>query len=201
MAYGSELERIASEAAGASSARSSDTAALVRKLFRQTRMGSPIRRSRGTTGKTPRRMAPPVGPSGNFKGPFIKEVHDPLKSSNITSPYGSRIHPITGERSFHTGIDLSAPAGTPVRASASGRVRRAKYVDAYGKQILIGHGGRKKTEYSHLSRIIVKPGQRVRRGQVIGYVGSTGWATGPHLHWTIYRGGKTINPRRFLRGR
>lgn len=202
MAYGSEIERIASQAASASSARSLETAMLLKKVMRANSMASPIRGAASTSrNKGTLRSPTPVGPSKNFAGPFIKEVHDPLKNFSVTSGFGWRINPVSGERSKHTGIDLAAPEGTPIYASANGRVRRAHWEDIDGNMIVLGHGGKRKTSYSHLSRIVVRRGQRIRRGQLIGYVGSTGWSTGPHLHWQVYKRGNPINPRKFLRGR
>ena len=146
--------------------------------------------------KGPRSKGPPVGMNA---GPFAKEVRDPLKDYTITSPFGMRTNPFTGERSFHTGIDLAAPKGTPIYAAASGRIgKRTGWSDIYGNEIIIQHGGGWKTGYHHLARMLVKAGQRVRKGQIIGYVGSTGYSTGPHLHWSVYRRGDEINPRRFL---
>jgi murein DD-endopeptidase MepM/ murein hydrolase activator NlpD len=113
----------------------------------------------------------------------------------ITSNYGLRMHPILGYSRMHRGIDFRAAHGTPILAAADGRVSRAGWAGGYGRQVRINHASGLATSYSHMSRIAVSPGASVRRGQVIGYVGSTGLSTGPHLHYEMYRNGATINPR------
>ena len=113
----------------------------------------------------------------------------------ITSNYGLRMHPILGYSRMHRGIDFRAAHGTPILAAADGQVSRAGWAGGYGRQVRINHAGGLATSYSHMSRIAVSPGARVRRGQVIGYVGSTGLSTGPHLHYEMYRNGATVNPR------
>jgi murein DD-endopeptidase MepM/ murein hydrolase activator NlpD len=103
---------------------------------------------------------------------------------DITSVFGGRIHPITGEWRFHSGTDLGAPMGTPVLAAYSGRVSIAEFLGGYGLSILLDHNqGSQETRYGHLSAVFVKPGQWVQQGTVIGLVGSTGNSTGPHLHF------------------
>lgn len=103
---------------------------------------------------------------------------------DITSVFGWRVHPITGEWRFHSGTDLGAPMGTPVLAAYSGRVSLAEFLGGYGLAILLDHNkGQGETRYAHLSEIFVKPGQWVQQGTVIGLVGSTGNSTGPHLHF------------------
>lgn len=113
----------------------------------------------------------------------------------ITSNYGLRMHPILGYSRMHRGIDFRAAHGTPILAAADGRVARAGRAGGYGRQVRLDHANGLATSYSHMSRIAVSPGARVRRGQVIGYVGSTGLSTGPHLHYEMYRNGRTVNPR------
>lgn len=103
---------------------------------------------------------------------------------DITSIFGWRVHPITGEWRFHSGTDLGAPMGTPVLAAYSGRVSVAEFLGGYGLSILLDHNkGQQETRYAHLSEVFVKPGQWVQQGTVIGLVGSTGNSTGPHLHF------------------
>ncbi len=103
---------------------------------------------------------------------------------DITSIFGWRVHPITGEWRFHSGTDLGAPMGTPVLAAYSGRVSLAEMLGGYGLSILLDHNqGKEETRYGHLSQVFVKPGQWVQQGTVIGLVGSTGNSTGPHLHF------------------
>jgi murein DD-endopeptidase MepM/ murein hydrolase activator NlpD len=112
----------------------------------------------------------------------------------VSSNFGPRMHPILGYTRMHKGLDFRAGYGTPILAAASGRVVRAGWAGGYGQQVRIDHGGPYATSYSHMSRMAVAWGQYVRQGQVIGYVGSTGLATGPHLHYELYYNGQQINP-------
>jgi murein DD-endopeptidase MepM/ murein hydrolase activator NlpD len=111
-----------------------------------------------------------------------------------TSGYGLRRHPVLGYTRMHRGIDFHAPYGSPIYAVSDGTVEFAGRHGGHGNFVKLGHGGGLETGYAHMSRIAVSPGERVRRGEVIGYVGSTGLATGPHLHFEVYRGGQTVNP-------
>jgi murein DD-endopeptidase MepM/ murein hydrolase activator NlpD len=101
----------------------------------------------------------------------------------ISSPFGWRIHPLTGNRRFHAGQDLAAPSGTPIVAVANGRVVLANWHGGYGKAVIIEHNGRLQTLYGHMSEIFVQEGQEIKQGTVIGQVGSTGASSGPHLHF------------------
>lgn len=114
-----------------------------------------------------------------------------------TSPFGYRIHPILRYRRLHTGIDFGAPMGSPIVASAPGRVQSAGWDGGYGRAVRINHGGGILTLYGHMSRTAVAAGQQVAAGQVIGYVGSTGLSTGPHLHYEVHRNGQRIDPAGF----
>jgi murein DD-endopeptidase MepM/ murein hydrolase activator NlpD len=105
------------------------------------------------------------------------------------------MHPILGYMRMHRGLDFRASYGSPIIAVADGTVARAGWAGGYGNQVRLNHAGGLSTSYSHMSRIAVSPGSRVRQGQVIGYIGSTGLSTGPHLHFETYRNGVTINPR------
>ena len=116
-------------------------------------------------------------------------------SGRMSSNYGMRSHPILGYKRMHAGIDFAAAYGSPIYAVTDGRVTFAGWHGGHGKYVRLQHGGNIGSGYGHMSRIAVKAGQQVRRGQVIGYVGSTGLSTGPHLHYELYRGGATINPR------
>lgn len=113
----------------------------------------------------------------------------------VSSSYGLRMHPILGYARMHRGLDFRGGFGTPIVAVADGTVSRAGWAGGYGNQVRLNHAGGLATSYSHMSRIAVSPGTRVRQGQVIGYIGSTGLSTGPHLHFETYRNGVTINPR------
>ena len=116
----------------------------------------------------------------------------------LTSVYGNRKDPFTGEPDFHAGLDISAQTGTPVKATADGTVEMADINGNYGKCIVIAHGFGIGTRFGHLSGFAVRPGQQVRRGDIIGYVGSTGRATSSHLHYEILINGQPINPLRVL---
>lgn len=116
----------------------------------------------------------------------------------ITSPYGYRIHPITGNYSLHNGVDLAIAEGTPIYATKSGYVTTATYNYVYGNYVTINHMDGFSSLYGHMTHFTVGDGQYVNRGDVIGYVGSTGWSTGPHLHFTIYYNGATVNPMDYV---
>lgn len=125
----------------------------------------------------------------------------PLARSNVTSRFGFRNHPILGGRRMHSGIDLSAPMGTPVYATALGVVTGAGWRGSYGILVQLHHAESYETRYGHLSRLAVQAGQIVEPGQLIGYVGSTGRSTGPHLHYEVRRGGRAIDPLPYMRAR
>lgn len=119
----------------------------------------------------------------------------PLRAKYYLSSYfGWRSSPFSGKRSYHSGIDMACPSGTPVYAASSGKVTSAGYNNVYGNYVIITHNGGYKTLYGHMSAILVAPGRKVVLGTNIGRVGSTGMSTGPHLHFTVYKYGKTINP-------
>lgn len=118
----------------------------------------------------------------------------PLEGARMTSDYGMRTHPVLGGRRSHKGIDLAAPTGTPVYATADGIVSRANRFSSYGLFVSIEHGAKLQTRFAHLSRLAVADGQRVKKGDVIGYVGSTGRSTGPHLHYEVRIAGQAVNP-------
>jgi murein DD-endopeptidase MepM/ murein hydrolase activator NlpD len=113
----------------------------------------------------------------------------------VTSPYGYRANPFTGARQFHSGLDIGAPIGTPVRAAMAGRVIAAAVNESNGNYVVITHHSGYRTLYAHLNVIRVKSGAYVKTGEHIGDVGTTGISTGPHLHFTVYKNGVTMNPR------
>ena len=119
-------------------------------------------------------------------------------SGFFSDGYGWRRDPIDGSREFHKGVDIVAPSGTPVRAAADGLVTAAGRMSGYGSMIHLAHGYGMGTRYGHLSRVMVTPGQRVKRGDIIGLVGSTGRSTGPHLHYEVFRTGNQVDPRKYL---
>lgn len=123
----------------------------------------------------------------------------PLKYTYVSSGFGERIHPVTGKPQFHTSVDIPAPNGTEIYAANSGTVVEAAYHSADGNYILIDHGGGNATFYSHLSKFNVKVNQKVNKGDIIGYVGMTGWTTGYHLNFSIYENSKAVDPMKFFK--
>lgn len=120
-------------------------------------------------------------------------------SYRITSRFGARKDPITGADSYHTGIDLACPTGTAVRASMSGTIAKAGWSNVFGNYVIIQHIDGYQTLYGHLSKIKTKKGAFVNQGDLIGLVGNTGYSTGPHLHFTVYKNGKLVNPATLLK--
>lgn len=118
----------------------------------------------------------------------------PTEYTRISSPFGTRIHPITRKKHTHKGIDMAAPKMTPIYASADGVVTFAKYNGGYGNFVKVNHENGYKTAYAHMHRIAVKKGDKVNKGDLIGYVGTTGSSTGNHLHYEVYYQDKLINP-------
>ncbi len=119
----------------------------------------------------------------------------PLKNMyTITSGFGKRYHPILKTLRNHTGIDIAAPKGTPIYATADGTVSRENPGSGYGICVVLNHGYSYQTLYAHMSKTAVKPGQKVKRGQLIGYVGSTGMSSGAHLHYEVIKNGQHVNP-------
>ncbi|MCB1538404.1 MAG: M23 family metallopeptidase [Rhodospirillales bacterium] len=130
------------------------------------------------------------------KGNPIKKalMRTPIDGARVTSGFGVRHHPILGYTRMHKGVDFGAPTGTPIFAAGDGVIERAGWVNGFGKFVLIRHNGTYETGYGHMSAINVKAGQRVKQGQVIGRVGMTGYATGPHLHFEVRVNGTQVNP-------
>jgi len=125
-------------------------------------------------------------------------INRPVESFRYTSPFGTRTDPFRGNSSFHPGVDLAAPVGTPVYATGDAMVSRAGPAAGYGNLVVLLHGAGIETRYGHLSRVLVKVGQTVRRGEMIGLVGSTGRSTGNHLHYEIRVADQAINPLLFM---
>lgn len=123
---------------------------------------------------------------------------NPLEKARLTSGYGMRKHPVLGRRKAHKGIDLAAPTGTPVYATADGIVSKAKWFSSYGLYISIDHSADMETRYAHLSKLAVEAGERVEKGDLIGYVGSTGRSTGPHLHYEVRIDGVAVDPMPYM---
>lgn len=120
-------------------------------------------------------------------------------NGQLLSSFGHRMDPFSGEGALHTGVDIKAVTGAPVRATADGVVLRAERFSGYGRLVILDHGSGIQTYYAHLSRYEVMPGQEIRRGEIIGTVGATGRATAPHLHYEVRIGGAPVNPGRYLR--
>ena len=118
----------------------------------------------------------------------------PLEDARLTSDYGDRTHPVLKRRMGHKGVDLAATTGTPIYATADGYVSKAERFSSYGNYVAIEHGARIQTRYAHMSRIAVSDGTWVKKGDIIGYVGSTGRSTGPHLHYEVRIDGAAVNP-------
>ncbi len=126
--------------------------------------------------------------------PSIRPIH----GGYLSSRYGRRIDPFTGKPAFHRGVDFSAPVGTPVYATADGIVLRASRRGRMGKMVEIDHGNGVHTRYGHLNGYTVRRGQKIRRGDLIGYVGNTGRSTGPHVHYEVVQNGRSQNPFLFI---
>ena len=122
----------------------------------------------------------------------------PVANKNLkrmASGWGYRLHPIYKTKKFHYGMDFSAPKGTPIYATGDGKIKKVKYSRrGYGKHVIIDHGYGYETLYAHMSKYLVRGGQNVKRGEVIGYVGSTGTSVAPHLHYEVYKDGRKVNP-------
>ncbi len=124
----------------------------------------------------------------------------PVQSPRLTSAFGMRWHPVLGGHRPHEGVDLAGPVGTPVHATGDGVIGRADWFGSYGLFVEIEHGGQLETRYGHMSRLNVAAGQAVHRGDVIGYIGTTGRTTGPHLHYEVRVDGVPVNPMPYMQG-
>ncbi|WP_082922385.1 M23 family metallopeptidase [Croceicoccus mobilis] len=122
----------------------------------------------------------------------------PLTSARFTSGYGMRVNPVTGRRAGHDGVDMAAPTGTPIYATADGTVEMAQWYGGYGNFVKLEHAGDMETRYGHMSNLNVRPGQEVKKGDLIGFVGSTGRSTGPHLHYEVRIAGESVDPTPYL---
>ena len=181
-----------------------------------TPVASPIRRATYSASSTSSTPAPaPVGPlerrtpvryeRKNYGwGLGLRGLVLPVRNDDMTftdaGDFGDRVHPVTGGYSNHTGVDMSGAYGTPIRAVAPGIVEQANLMDnVYGNQLILGHGKQQETMYGHMAQLIAEEGERVRRGQVIGYMGSTGMSTGDHLHFETWNKGQPVDPLQYLR--
>jgi murein DD-endopeptidase MepM/ murein hydrolase activator NlpD len=147
-----------------------------------------------SSGPGPQRLVPTI-PIAQSNIPSIWPVR-----GRVTAGFGERLDPLDGEGAFHAGVDIAASTGTDVESTADGIVLQAGPDAGYGKSVLIDHGYGITTRYGHLSRIDVVVGQEVKRGEVIGEVGMTGRATGPHLHYEVHIQDTPVNPAKYLHG-
>ncbi len=122
----------------------------------------------------------------------------PIDAAFNSSSYGWRLDPFNGNEAFHEGLDFTANTGTPIRAAADGIVTSAERTPDYGNIVKINHGSGLETRYAHASKLLVSPGERVVKGQIVAQVGSTGRSTGPHLHYEIRLNGNALDPRKYL---
>jgi len=159
-----------------------------------------ILRAQAMNGRVSRALESGLSPS--FTGDWTELADAPSLwpvEGRVGSSFGQRMDPFNGEGAFHEGIDLEAPLGTPVRAAGDGEVTVAGMNAGYGREIMIDHGHDVLTLYGHLSAMAVAVGQHVIRGQVIGFVGQSGRATGPHLHYEVRVHNVAVNPHKYLR--
>jgi len=147
------------------------------------------------------RSANALAMSGQKVRPFGFTAAQPTiwpVDGRLLSAFGARTDPFSGEGAFHSGVDIAAVAGTPVHVTADGIVVFSQTEAGYGKLVVVDHGGGLQTYYAHLSRFFVQTGETIRRGTLVGAVGSTGRVTAPHLHYEVRIGGAPVNPYRYL---
>jgi len=132
--------------------------------------------------------------AAGISGPVSIPSRTPLDGLTMTSNFGMRVHPVLGGMRAHKGVDLSAPVGTPIHATADGVVGKAAWFGGYGLYVQLEHGSDLETRYGHMSRLNVAEGQHVHKGDILGYVGTTGRSTGPHLHYEVRVSGMAVNP-------
>ena len=157
-------------------------------------------RNQALSGRVSRALEGGLSPS--FVGDWTELADAPSMwpvEGRVASSFGEREDPFNGEGAFHSGVDIDAPYGTPVRAAGDGLVTGADLGAGYGRAVVLNHGHDVRTLYGHLSAVAVVPGQHVTRGQVIGYVGQSGRATGPHLHYEVRLHNVPVNPYKYLR--
>ena len=128
-----------------------------------------------------------------------EKIVSPVDSTRYTSEFGYRLNPITKVRAFHTGLDIAAPLGTKIKAAYNGTVSKTGEDSRSGKYIYLTHSNGLETLYCHCSSILAEKGAKIRQGETIALVGSTGWSTGPHLHFEIHKNGERIDPMPFLK--
>ncbi|KTR84759.1 membrane protein [Novosphingobium barchaimii] len=145
-----------------------------------------------STGRSP--LSAAARAAAGIAGPVSIPSRTPLNGLTMTSNFGMRVHPVLGGMRAHKGVDLSAPVGTPIYATADGVVGKASWFGGYGLYVQLEHGNDLETRYGHMSRLAVAEGQHIHKGDVLGYVGTTGRSTGPHLHYEVRVNGVAVNP-------
>jgi murein DD-endopeptidase MepM/ murein hydrolase activator NlpD len=153
------------------------------------------------TGLSPTLPAPVLSTAATVPAPAAPATSSQMAwpvQGRISSEFGPRVHPVTGARRDHHGLDIAAPTGTPISAAAGGKVTFAGQQRGYGNIVIVDHGNGTETRYAHQDTIAVSVGQRISAGQRVGTVGSTGLSTGPHLHFEVRRNGEAVDPRGFL---
>ena len=205
-------------ATGAAEARLHDTQALIRRLgLDPSRFAAVSEWRRPGQGLGERGLGGPFIPAADDVEPRFKDLFIswrrletmqaslasipalvPVKNYRHTSGFGRRYDPFNGRAAMHAGLDMAGSHGEPIYASASGKVVQAGVASGYGKMVELDHGKGIETRYGHMSAVLVKPGETVRQGQIIGRMGSTGRSTGTHLHYEVRVDGRAVNPRPFL---
>lgn len=193
-----ELENNISEYADEIAANEEEEAALQKDIDKLMAQLAAEEAARKAAEEAARRANQPVPSGGSVGG--TGSYQWPVDCYIVTSEYGYRVHPLQQTTKFHAGVDIGAQSGQSIYAADSGTVATAASNSSYGNYVLINHGGGSATLYAHMSSMAVSAGQSVNKGQVIGYVGSTGWSTGPHLHFEIRQNGSTVNPLQFFGG-
>lgn len=145
-----------------------------------------------SVGKSP--LSAAARAAAGISGPVSIPSRTPLEGLTMTSNFGMRIHPVLGGARAHKGVDLAAPVGTPIYATADGVVGKASWFGGYGLYVQLEHGNNLETRYGHMSRLNVAEGQHIHKGDVLGFVGTTGRSTGPHLHYEVRVDGVAVNP-------
>ena len=158
------------------------------------------RKKQEAANKKPGNSGTNTGDSGNSGGSFVSGESwvRPCSWRKLTSPYGYRTHPITGQWKFHNGVDLANSMGTPIYAARSGIVTVATHGKTYGEYVTINHGDGYSSLYAHMTHYVVSKGQHVTKGQLIGYMGTSGRSNGPHLHFSIFYNGSSVNPMNYI---
>lgn len=174
--------------------RKAEFEAEIAELQRQSEEIAELLRRRAEEQARQARLAQQSSPQALDAGPGAGGFMAPIPGAPITSPFGWRVHPIYGDARLHTGVDIGASSGTPIRASAGGTVVSAGWLGGYGYATIIEHGGGLATLYAHQSSMGVSGGQRVSAGEIIGRVGCTGSCTGPHLHFEVRLWGSPVDP-------